>query len=94
MYVSSIQSVDGQEVIGTTEPVRIPEPESTTAIEETTEAVTDEVTATEPVTDENGEVVTAEPATDENGEIITTEPQTDENGEIIEAVTTEENSEE
>ena len=36
MYVSSIQSVDGQEVIGTTEePLRIPEAEPATAIEET-----------------------------------------------------------
>ncbi len=102
MYVSSIQSVDGQEVIGTTEPVRVPETEPSTVIEETTEAVTDEVVTnengeivtTEPVTDENGEIISTEPVTDENGEIVTTEPATDENGEIIEAATTEENSEE
>ncbi len=103
MYVSSIQSVDGQEVIGTTEePLRIPEAEPATAIEETSEAVTDEVmtnengeiVTTEPLTDENGEIVTAESVTDENGEIVTTEPATNEHGEFPEAVTTEENSEE
>lgn len=89
MYVSSIQAVDGQEVIGTTEPTRAPETEPTTVVEETTEAVADE-----PVTDENGEIVTTEPLTDENGEVVTTEPVTDENGDIIEEETTEENSEE
>ena len=89
MYVSSIQAVDGQEVIGTTEPTRAPETEPTTVVEETTEAVADE-----PVTDENGEIVTTEPLTDENGEVVTTEPVTDENGDVIEEETTEENSEE
>ena len=88
MYVSSIQAVDGQEVIGTTEPARAPETEPSTVIE-TTSAVSDE-----PVTDENGEIVTTEPATDENGEIVTEESVTDENGEITEEETTEENSEE
>ena len=89
MYVSSIQAVDGQEVIGTTEPTRAPETEPTTVVEETTEAVADE-----PVTDENGEIVTTEPLTDENGEVVKTEPVTDENGDVIEEETTEENSEE
>lgn len=89
MYVSSIQAVDGQEVIGTTEPTREPETESSTVVEETTEAVSDE-----PVTDENGEIVITEPVTDENGEVVTTEPATDENGDIIEEETTEESSEE
>ncbi len=89
MYVSSIQAVDGQEVIGTTEPTRAPETEPTTAVEETTEAVADE-----PVTDENGEIVSNEPVTDGNGEVVTEEPATDENGEIIEEETTEESSEE
>ena len=89
MYVSSIQAVDGQEVIGTTEPTHAPETEPTTVVEETTEAVADE-----PVTDENGEIVTTEPLTDENGEVVTTEPVTDENGDIIEEETTEENSKE
>lgn len=70
MYVSSIQAVDGQEVIGTTEPTREPETEeeTTTAVEETTVAVTEV-----PVTDENGEIVTTEPVTDENGEVVTAE---------------------
>lgn len=92
MYVSSIQPVDGQEVIGTTEPTRAPETEPETepsTVVETTVSVTEE-----PITDENGEVITTEPVTDENGEIVTTEPATDENGEIIEEETTEENSEE
>lgn len=92
MYVSSIQAVDGQEVIGTTEPARAPETEAETepsTVIETTSAVSDE-----PVTDENGEIVTTEPATDENGEIVTEESVTDENGEITEEETTEENSEE
>ena len=92
MYVSSIQAVDGQEVIGTTEPARAPETEAETepsTVIETTSAVSDE-----PVTDENGEIVTTEPATDENGEIVTEESVTDENGEITEEETAEENSEE
>ena len=85
MYVSSIQSVDGQEVIGTTEPTRAPETEeeTTAAVVETTAAVTEV-----PVTDENGEIVTTEPVTDENGEVVTDESTT-ENSE-----TTEDNSEE
>lgn len=105
MYVSSIQAVDGQEVIGTTQPNREPETEPVTEapeVTEITEAVTGEpmtdengeIITTEPLTDENGEVITTEPATDENGEIITTEPATDENGNIIEEETAEENSEE
>lgn len=74
MYVSSIQAVDGQEVIGTTEPTRAPETEeeTTTAVEETTVAVTEV-----PVTDENGEIVTTEPVTDENGEVVTAESTTE-----------------
>lgn len=92
MYVSSIQSVDGQEVIGTTEPERAPETEPAT--ETTTAAATTEAVTNVPVTDENGEIVTTEPVTDENGEIITSEPATDENGDIIEEETTEDNSEE
>lgn len=92
MYVSSIQAVDGQEVIGTTEPTREPETEieteSSTVIETTQEV------STEPMTDENGEIINAEPVTDENGEAVTEEAATDENGEMIEDETTEENSEE
>lgn len=74
MYVSSIQAVDGQEVIGTTEPTRAPETEeeTTTAVEETTVAVTEV-----PITDENGEIVTTEPVTDENGEVVTAESTTE-----------------
>ncbi len=83
MYVSSIQSVGVQEVVGTTEPVREPETEpveETTTVPETTEAIQNEV-----VTDESGEIVT-----EEN---IATEPMTDENGDIVEE-STEENPEE
>lgn len=70
MYISSIQSVDGQEVIGTTESTRAPETEATTLppAVETTEAP-----STEPATDENGEVITTETVTDENGEPVTEE---------------------
>ncbi len=82
MYVSSIQTVDGQEVIGTTEPDRAPETEPET----TTEVITTEPVTAVPVTDENGEIVTTE--------AITAEPETDENGDIIEEETTEDNSEE
>ncbi len=92
MYVSSIQSVDGQEVIGTTEPTRAPETEYQTepsTVAETTQAVTVEL-----ITDENGEIITAEPETDENGETITEDVSTDENGEAATEETTEENSEE
>lgn len=69
MYISSIQAVDGQEVIGTTEQTRAPETEATTlpAIAQITESSS----ATEPLTDENGELVTEEAFTDENGEPVT-----------------------
>lgn len=87
MYVSSIQSTDGQEVIGTTERREEPLPEA----ELTTLAPAETEASTVPATDENGEIITTEPLTDENGETVTTEPLTDENGEII---TEEETSEE
>lgn len=63
MYVSSIQAVDGQEVIGTTKRSET-EPEATT-VPETTEATAPLTTAV-PVTDEDGEEVT-----DENGDTVT-----------------------
>lgn len=71
MYVSSIQSTDGNEVIGTTER-REEQPTETEPAETTLPAVEDTV----PVTDENGEVVTTEPLTDENGEAVTEESTT------------------
>lgn len=69
MYVSSIQAVDGQEVIGTTDKTRAPETEAATLppVSETTEVPS----STEQVTDENGEIVTEEAVTDENGEPVT-----------------------
>ncbi len=69
MYISSIQAVDGQEVIGTTDKTRAPETEATTLppVSETTEIAA----STEPLTDENGEIVTEEAVTDENGELVT-----------------------
>ena len=75
MYVSSIQSTDGNEVIGTTKqreerPAETLAPETTVAEAETTQAV--------PVTDENGEVVSTEPVSDENGETVTEEETTSE----------------
>mgnify|MGYP003413041886 CR=1 FL=1 len=79
MYVSSIQSADGQEVIGTTER-REDRPSET-------ELVTDAVLETEPVssdipvTDENGEIITTEAVTDENGEIVTQETSSEESSE-------------
>ncbi len=84
MYVSSIQSVDGQEIIGTTNSTRAPETEATTLAPAT--EIT-ETSSTVPATDENGEPITEEAVTDENGEIVTTEPTDDEE-------TTEENLEE
>lgn len=87
MYVSSIQSTDGQEVIGTTQ--RREEQPSETELA-TTLPVADETSTTIPATDENGEIITEEPLTEKNGEVITTESLTDENGEII---TEEETSE-
>lgn len=76
MYISSIQAVDGQEVIGTTEQTRAPETEATTlpAVAQTTEIPS----STEPLTDENGEIVTEEAVTDENGEPVTDEAQEEE----------------
>lgn len=75
MYVSSIQSTDGNEVIGTTKqreerPAETLAPETTVPEAETTQAV--------PVTDENGEVVSTEPVSDENGETVTEEETTSE----------------
>lgn len=76
MYISSIQAVDGQEVIGTTEQTRAPETEATTlpAVEQTTEIPS----STVPATDENGEPITEEAVTDENGEPVTDEAQEEE----------------
>lgn len=87
MYVSSIQSTDGQEIIGTTQrrEERPSETEPVSALSVTTEALS------VPETNENGEPLTEELITDENGDVITTEAPTDENGEII---TEEETSEE
>ena len=69
MYISSIQAVDGQEVIGTTDKTRAPETEATTlpSVAQTTETSS----STEPLTDENGEIITEEAVTDENGELVT-----------------------
>ncbi len=69
MYISSIQAVDGQEVIGTTDKTRAPETEATTlpSAAQTTETPS----STEPLTDENGEIITEEAVTDENGELVT-----------------------
>lgn len=60
MYVSSIQSADGQEVIGTAPP--------TQAVPATAPPVS--------APPETSEAVTAEPITDENGEPVTEEEQT------------------
>lgn len=62
MYVSSIQSADGQEVIGTAPP--------TQAVPATAPPVS--------APPETSEAVTAEPMTDENGEAVTEEEQTSE----------------
>ena len=75
-YVSSIQAVDGQEVIGTTEPNRAPETEAETTaapVETTAEATTEAVAET----DENGEEVTTEEAeaAEESDEEETTEEE-------------------
>ncbi len=66
-YISSIQAVDGQEIIDAFEPNNEPEtlPETTAAPIETT-AVAE--TTAEAVTDENGEVVTTEEADTEEEE--------------------------
>lgn len=82
MYVSSIQSTDGQEVIGTTQRREVRPSE--------TESASTAPVSTVSATDENGEALTGEPLTDENGDAVTTEPQTDENGEIITEEETEE----
>lgn len=87
MYVSSIQAVDGQEVIGTTESTRAPETEEETTLPPETQAA--ETTAVAQ-TDENGNVITEEAVTDENGEPVTTEESETQNKEE----TTDEESEE
>lgn len=87
MYVSSIQAVDGQEVIGTTESTRAPETEEETTLPPETQAA--ETTAVAQ-TDENGNVITEEAVTDENGNAVTTEESETQNKEE----TTDEKSEE
>ncbi len=74
MYVSSIQSTDGQEVIGTTQrrEERPSETEPASTLPVTAEA------STVAATDENGEILTEEALTDENGEIITEEETSEE----------------
>ena len=66
LYVSSIQAVDGQEIIGTTEKrtEREPEPEETTLppVETTLSEIPEESV---PETDENGETITTEAVTEE-----------------------------
>ncbi len=87
MYVSSIQAVDGQEVIGTTESTRAPETEEETTLPPETQAA--ETTAAAQ-TDEDGNVITEEAVTDENGEPVTTEESETQS----EEETTDEESEE
>lgn len=70
MYVASIQSVDGQEVIGTTESTRAPETEEATTLPAEISSSVETTTAAVPETDENGEIVTTEAVTDENGETV------------------------
>ena len=67
MYVSSIQAVDGQEIIGTTERKTEPVTEETTL--PPVETTIPEVSA-EPVpeTDENGEIITTEAVSEETTE--------------------------
>ena len=70
--LSSIQAVDGQEIIGTTEKRTEPEPEETTL--PPVESTLPEITA-EPVpeTDENGEIITTEAVSEEVSEEETEE---------------------
>ncbi len=75
MYVSSIQSTDGNEVIGTTKQ-REERPSETEPASTTLPSVEESLPV--PVTDENGEIVTTEPLTDENGEIVTEEETAEE----------------
>ena len=70
MYIASIQSVDGQEVIGTTESTRAPETEEATTLPAEISSSVETTTAAVPETDENGEIVTTEAVTDENGETV------------------------
>lgn len=90
MYISSIQSTDGQEVVGTTERTEYREPETETTLPITTAAP---LTTSVAVTDENGEEVT-----DENGDTVTEYvPVTEETSEaetISEEDSTEEETEE
>lgn len=72
MYVSSIQAVDGQEIIGTTTRRTEPVTEETTL--PTVETILSETTAeTVPETDENGEIITTEALSDEISEEETEE---------------------
>ncbi len=94
MYISSIQSTDGQEVIGTTERRHEEETEPQTTLPVVSDTQLSTSAQAEPLTDENGEVITTEALTDENGELITEEASTTEDGEVITEEETDENSEE
>ena len=94
MYVSSIQAVDGQEVIGTTERHENREPETEAILPDVTniETTSAPLTTAVAVTDEDGEEVT-----DENGDTVTeyiTVAQETEESENTSVEETEEETEE
>lgn len=96
MYISSIQAVDGQEIIGSAPATRPPETEATTLINvPATEVVTSGVAVTnedgEDVTDEDGEVVTEIVTIYQPVTTAPAEPVTDEDGNVV---TTEASTEE
>ena len=97
MYISSIQAVDGQEIIGSVPATRPPETEGTTipVSVPVTEVITSEVAVTdadgEEVTDDDGEVVTEIVTIYQEVTTSPEEPVTDEDGNVV---TTEESTEE
>lgn len=90
LYVSSIQSVDGQEVIGSAPATRAPEIETTAPVTETTlPATTEPITEIVEVTDEDGDTVYGDDGNAVTEIVTVTVPET-----TGEDVTGEETSEE
>lgn len=97
-YVASIQSVDGQEVIGSAPATRAPETEAETAVATIPETTAVPVTEFVEVTDENGDTVYDDDGNAVTEAVIVTEPATEEavSGETVsgeEESTTEETEE-
>ena len=90
MYVASIQSVDGQEVIGSAPATRPPEIETEAPVVTLPEETTQPVTETIEVTDENGDTVYDDDGNAVTEIVVVTEPETAEDEGVTGEDTTQE----